>query len=345
MHRLPIVAASVALAVLAAQASRLFAAEAGLARCAAPARPVGAAYASLGALLRLAPEAPALAGARGQALLLLARAGEPDPAPLVARMALADLRRALVFEPAGAPLWAAAALAAATAGDAGAAEALAREAVRRAPAAPELAWVAARLARSAPARRAAYRRVTELAPELTPAVVSEAAPGRAWPEQAAFVAPSAEAYRAWAWSVSAPAGLAIAARGLALAPAADTAAAAWLAYYVALGLAPGDPAASLADFDRALRVLGAEQAVHRNHGFALLKAGRAADAEAAFGASLRLYGDLANAAHLGLAEAQIAQGRRAEARPVLERLTRHPRVEAWVRREAGAALYRLEPAP
>lgn len=349
MWRRLFIPVALALLLLSVQAVRGYAVTAAGERFHARVRlePVGQLRESLRWVAAAAPEAPAFFAASGQALLLLSRHSEQAAAPLVAGMALADLQRALARNPAAAELWIAAALAAQAAGRPAAAEALAAEAARRAPWSPEMAWVAARLARSPAARAAFYRRVTAVRPAAAPGVVAEAAPRRPWPEQAKYVAGTPAAYRAWAWSVTGEAGVAIARQGLALAERLDGAAAdaGWLAYYLALAADRQGPAASLPWYRQALEALPEEQAVHRNYGFALLRAGRPAEAEAAFGESIRRNGDLGNAAHLGRAEAWAALGRGAEARELFERLTKNARLEAWIRREAGHALARFERTP
>lgn len=341
-------AIGIAAGIPALAALRCFAAEHANA-CAAEAlaarQPVGIVDAWVRRALWIAAEFGTPRALRGQAFVLWAEQAGGQAAKQIAGLAAGDLAAAARLVPAQAPVFTAAARAAGVAGQRRLMGPYAREAVERRPGYAEYAWAWARaLPPQSADRRRAYRSVTALAPEATPRVLAEAAPGAQLEERRRFVAPSAPAYRAWAWSITdaAPA-LRVARWGLALPRRpGDARDRARLAYLVALRTAEHDAAGALAWYRTALETLGDEQAVYRNYGFALLRAGEAAPALRAFEASLRLQPGLTNPAHLGIGQAHEALGQTSAALAVYRRLQRQPHLEAWIRRQAGDGIYRLE---
>lgn len=293
----------------------------------------------------LAPECGRPLALRGQAFALWAAQEKNGAREAIAGMAAVDLNAAARLVPAEPAVFAGAARAAVLGPSPVPAWRYAHEAVLRRPGFAEYTWAWARaLPPGLPERKRAYRRLTQIAPPLTPHVLAEAAPGKSPERQRSYVAPRAAAYRAWAWSLTdTTLALRVARWGLAQPQrAGDGLERGQLAYLVALKTAERDPAAALSWYRLATKTLGDEQAVQRNYGFALLRAGDAAAAQRAFEASLRLQPGLANPAHLGLGQAREAQGQGAEALRIYRRLQRQPHVEAWVRQQAGDGVYRLE---
>ena len=118
---------------------------------------------------------------------------------------------------------------------------------------------------------------------------------------------------------------------------------AWLYYYLGLKLAEAArPSQALPWFERALDRMETEQAFYRNYGFALLKSGLPRKAADEFRVSIELYPDLANASHLGLAQAAEALGEKSSALATYRRLAHNARLESWVRAEALGGFVRLD---
>lgn len=256
-------------------------------------------------------------------------------------MASGFLVASLQRMPIDALTWRTLVVTAARLGEFEAAQRLAQGALASAPAEPANLWLVARLAPGgSSAQQAAYRKLTMIDARWvirTLHDIADSAP--TLEQQASFIAPRGPAYLAWAEAQTRPAmRRRIAEMGLALHDL-DAQSRGWLHYYA--GLDVSDTTTSLVQLQRAARLLPDEQAVQRNFGFALLKAGRTQEAKHAFERSLALNGDIANLATLGLAQAQEALSNHDEAARLYERLSLNPRVETWVREAALSGLYRI----
>ncbi len=217
-------------------------------------------------------------------------------------------------------------------------------AVERAPRKPVNHWVDARLQEpGSDARANRYRFVTQLRPALAGLIVAEARPHLS-PED--VLAPTPEAWLAWAESVTDSVQRARIARHAQsfLAEGASGHIPGWLAYYAGLDLIETDPAAAVKLLASAVEHVPGEQAFHRNHGFALLMAGRVTEAETSLEQSIELYDDLDNAAYLGLAEARERLGKHEQALALFRRMSHNDRLEDWIQRRARAGIARIERA-
>jgi tetratricopeptide (TPR) repeat protein len=302
-------------------------------------------YESVESALSWAPEHSRALTLRGQSYYALAEKSGGDEKKVLLEMAVRELEPAFRANPADGSTLLTLALARAGLDDGEPALALFHEASTRRPGFAEHAWLLARnLPPGSEEQKQAYRIVTRLRPASTPTVVRELRAQLPRERLNEYVAEDPAAYRAWAWDATdSTEGISIALSGLqfAVLPQ-DQHDAGWLEYYIGLKTSEFDPPAALTWFRKALDHLQGEQAVHRNFGFALLKSGRAEEAKAQFHKSIQLNGDIANAAHLGLAQAEEALGSHRRAMAIYKRLESNPRLEAWVRQEAGAALRQME---
>lgn len=224
----------------------------------------------------------------------------------------------------------------------------AESSVARDPASPDNLWVLARLQPpGSEARALAYARVTALRPALTDSIVREVGGAkRGLEELARYIAPRGDTYVEWAHATTDVSRRGwIARKGLGYVNDASNDADrqyGWLYYYAGLEVMDTDPARAAELLKLATDHLPDTHALQRNYGFALLRTGDPESAREAFLRSTRLYSDLANSAHLGLAQANEELGEMERALATYRRLSETPRMEEWVKARARAGIRRIE---
>ena len=220
--------------------------------------------------------------------------------------------------------------------------------VKRQPATPDNYWILARLHEpGSEAQTEAYAELTALRPLLTGSVLREVHTGAmGLDDLAPYIAKQGATYVEWANATTDPVLRGkIAERGVGyVEPDSPDSQRqyGWLYYYMGLGAMEENPGEAVLWLRKATAALPDTHAFQRNLGFALLRVGKVEAAREAFVHSTNLYSDLANAAHLGLAQADEELGNLDQALELYRRLADTPRMEEWVKTRARSGIRRIE---